>query len=126
MTSRAHRALRIACLLYFLLVAANYAAVAWEEGRLALVGSSSSDIYTAGSAFALLGALIATLGLLAQKRWAAYGHLASTALMVAFSYTGEPVLAAGPRALVSTAIYVLSGMMYGLAFFTDALEIPEE
>ena len=129
MFSRAQRALRISCLLYFVLVAANYVAAALEQEKFPTapqMAPTASPIYAAGSSLALLGVLIATLGLLAKKRWAAYGHVASTALMVAFCFPGEVVLAGGPRALVSTAIYVLTGIIYGLAFFTDALVAPED
>ena len=126
MSERPKKALRILCLVYFALIAANYCAAVIEDqmpivrDTARAVGSLSS-IYAAGSNLAFFGALFSTAGLLVRKKWAAHSHIASTALMVAFGCAEGGAIYAGPRALASTAVYVVTGMLYGLSFFTDAL-----
>lgn len=74
----------------------------------------------------LLGAIAGTGGLLLQKGWAAYVHLASTAVWIAIGFSAGPAVSAGLSAPLLCGTFVVSGLIYGLAFFTDALAPTED
>jgi hypothetical protein len=126
MTSRAQKALSISCLLYYVLVAVGCYAGGSEQEVMTHARSPLASMYVTGSILALVVALVAVAGLLARKRWAAYVHVAATVFIVVCSYSADAPLPMGPMALLSVAIYVLTGIIYGLAFFTDALVDSDE
>ena len=132
MKTRAQRSLRLSCLTYCVLVAVTHVLAGAEVQMLpdALqvwqAANPLPDFYFVGGSLAVLGTLVGSGGLLMRKEWAAYVHLASTVLWIAFGCAAGPVVSAGLTSPLVSAIFVLAGLIYGLAFFTDALTGSEE
>ena len=69
----------------------------------------------------LVCALVASIGLLFLKRWAAWLYLASLIMgFIVLPFTGPTVVHALAN-MVGEIAAILSGSMLGLAFFSDAL-----
>ena len=100
---------------------AGYFVASTEDEALAYSRNPLASYYASGSAVALVIVLLSTAGLFARQRWAAYTHVASTVVMIVLTYRIDAPAPMGAGALVSVAIYVLTGMIYGVAFFTGAL-----
>jgi hypothetical protein len=74
----------------------------------------------------LLSALVGSIGLLFLKRWGAWLYLISTIIGYAlFPFTGPTVEHAVADAFDEVAI-LLSGLIIGLAFFSDALRVRKD
>ena len=132
MNFRAQRALRISCVAYFALAVATHVVAGIEGAALppALqiwkTANPLPTFYSVGGSLAVLGSLVGTGGLIMHKRWAAYVHLASTVLWIAFGCSAGPVVSAGLSAPLVTAMFLVAGFIYGLAFFTEALNRTED
>ena len=132
MKFRAQRALRVSCVVYLVLAVMTHL-IAGSEGaalpaalQIWQTANPLPTFYSVGGSLALAGSLVGTAGLLMQKGWAAYVHLASTVLWIAFGCSAGPVVSAGLSAPLVTAMFLVAGFIYGLVFFTEALERSQD
>ena len=131
MKRRANRALRICCLSYFALVVITHVVSGIEAEALppALYAWHTAHplpaFYSVGGSLCVIASLVATGALLRHKRWAIYLHIASTVLWIALGCSVGPVVSAGLSAPLVAAIFVAAGVIYGLVFFSDALDYSE-
>lgn len=71
--------------------------------------------------FAFLSGIAASIGLLLLKRWAAWLFLLTTAVAYTLMAFLGPTVEHGVTSAVNGAFSVVTGVILGLAFFTDAL-----
>ena len=80
----------------------------------------------AAGMLALVGVGVGCVGLLVQKKWGAWVHFSSTALsVVADAGLGPHVMPTLSYAM-EELLMLLCGLIYGLAFFTDALSADKK
>jgi TctA family transporter len=73
------------------------------------------------AAFALINIFIGSVAILSRKKWGAWLHLVSTVVFIcATAFMGVVVESAATDTIDSLSM-IASGLIYGLAFFTDAL-----
>jgi hypothetical protein len=132
MTTPPHRALRICCVVYGVLLIVTHFVASSEGAALPpelhawQLANPLPNFYALGGSGCVIALLVATGALLKGKRWALYLHVASIALWIAFGSSAGPIVSAGLSSPLVSALFVVAGMIYGLAFFSPALERPED
>jgi len=122
-----YRALRLATIAYCLLVPVIVTLVIVDQETLPeelLVWSDSQPtplIPFAIAVVALFGTIVASIALLAQKTWGARLHLFSTGACLLAGLCFGPSVASAASSFIASLWLLVSGFIYGLAFFTDAL-----
>lgn len=121
------RALRLAVIVWFVLLAATFGIGIAEDQALPaevsdwLHAQQTPWFAFAVMAFALVGVVTGCIGLLVGKRWGAWVHLVSNLAGTAAGVFAATHITSAATMTIGSLFETVCGLIYGLAFFTDAL-----
>lgn len=95
--------------------------LAWREAHMEQVGIGTMLFMLAAIALSLICLLVATIALFLLKKWGAWLHLASGLPMFIVYPMMGPLVQHPASYLVDVIGVLVTGCLYGVAFFTDAL-----
>lgn len=95
---------------------------AWQESSLEEMSRARVLAFAVLAVLLLVAVLVATVGLLLLKKWGAWLHLGSSVIGYAALGTLGPVVEHAFTHAMEIAGALLSGCLYGVAFFTPALD----
>jgi len=91
----------------------------WAESQ------STPALATLIEIFALLGIAVGSIAMLARQRWGAWTHLVSNCCGISAGLFMKCQIRSARLDAVDSLLMLCIGLLYGLAFFTDAL-IPNQ
>jgi hypothetical protein len=121
------RALRLAVIVWFVLLAAMFGVGTADDQALPaevsdwLQAQKTPWLAFGAMAFALIGSVTGSIGLLVGKRWGAWVHLLSNLTGTAAGAFAATHITSAATMTIDSLFETVSGLIYGLAFFTDAL-----
>lgn len=126
---RATSALRYAvigyCVLFACTLAVSTFAPYTQTGEEIVQGAPSGTILlfsSLGVFGALIGAIVGSIAMLAHQRWGLWVHLISNLVGVTSSFGLGHVLVSSWASSLNDLLMTLSGLIYGIGFFTKALD----
>jgi hypothetical protein len=124
---RAQRVLRLVVIAFCILMA-TLVAVAFAEYDILPEVVPAHTVPTVVSLIGvttLLGVLVGCVAILGGKRWGAWLHLFSSAAGTCVAAFMGPQVVSAASGFIESLIMIATGLIYGLAFFTDALPLDE-